>query len=356
MSDTTVSVAMPVCNVERFLAESIESVLGQTFTGFEFIIVDFGSTDKSRAIVANVAAKHNRIRAYEIPNCVLAEGRNASCSHARGRYVAVMDADDVCLPERLKWEVDFMEANPEVGLVGGATDWIDSMGRSLGLHDFPTEDREIKLALETRFPFCHPTILMRHVVFEEVGGYRKPFVFAHDYDLGVRVAERFRCANLKQVVLKYRIHPQQVSLGRQQQQTLCRLAAQASAAFRKSGKPDPLDSAEQITPAMLVAFGAPEDRQRSIVAADRRNWIRTMTAAGEYSAALQAALDLLHADHAGVEAWQIADLHLTMAQVYWKQGEFLSSLASVCRAVARRPLIVGRPLRGLFRRNADGAT
>jgi hypothetical protein len=354
MSDPAVSVAMAVCNVERFLAESIESVLGQTFADFEFLMVDFGSTDKSKTIAASYAAKDSRIKVYEVPNCGLAEARNAACAHAQGRYLAVMDADDVCLPERLKWEVDFMERNPEVGLVGGATDWIDSMGRSLGLHEFPTEDREIKLALETRFPFCHPTILMRHAVFKEVGGYRKPFVFAHDYDLGVRVAERFRCANLKQVVLKYRIHSHQVSLRGQQQQTLCRLAAEGSAAFRKSGKPDPLDVVEQITPATLVALGVPEDRQRNILAADCRNWIRSMVAAGENSAALQAASDLLLSGRAGVEAWQIADLHLTMAQLYWKQGMFLSSVASAGRAVARRPLIFGRPLKACFRRDKGG--
>jgi hypothetical protein len=351
MSDPAVSVAMAVCNVERFLAESIESVLRQTFADFEFIIVDFGSTDKSKAIAASYAAKDRRIKFYEITNRGLAEARNAACSHAQGRYIAVMDADDVSLPERLEWEVDFLERKPEVGLVGGATDWIDSAGRSLGLHEFPTEDREIKLALESRFPFCHPTILMRNVVFKEVGGYRKPFVFAHDYDLGVRIAERFRCANLKQVVLKYRIHPHQISLRGQRQQTLCRLAAQASVAFRKSGKPDPLDSAEQITSPTLVALGVPEDRQRKILAADCRNWIRSMSAAGENSAALQAASDLLQSDRAGVEAWQIADLHLTMAQLYWQQGKPSRAILAIGRALATRPLVTGRPLKALLRRD-----
>src|ERR1700751_330870 len=98
MNDPVVSVAMAVCNVGRFLAESIESVLAQTFSDFEFIIVDFGSTDKSKAIAASYAGKDSRIKVYEIPVCGLAEARNAACSHARGRYIAVMDADDFCLP------------------------------------------------------------------------------------------------------------------------------------------------------------------------------------------------------------------------------------------------------------------
>jgi len=349
-----VSVAMVVCNAQQFLAEAIESVLAQTFIDFEFLIGDFGSTDDSKAIIAAYTANDNRIKFLELPKSGLVEARNAACCHAQGNYVAVMDADDVCLPNRLRWEVEFMERHPDVGVVGGATDWIDAGGRSLGVHDFPTEDREIKSALETRFPFCHPTLLIRNAAFKTVGGYRKAFAFAHDYDLGVRLAERFECANLEQVVLKYRIHPGQVSLRKQKQQTLCRLAAQASVPFRRSGKPDPLDGAGEITPATLVALGVPEARQRNILAADGRNWIRSMVAAGEHSAALAAAADLLNTDCKDIEAWQIADLHLTMARLYWKQGHILQAAGAATRAVAKRPLILGRPLKALIRRDQPG--
>jgi len=354
MSVSQVSVAIVVCNAQEFLGEAIESVLAQTFTDFEFLIGDFGSTDESKAIVAGCAAKDRRIKFIELAKSGLAEARNAACSHAQGRYIAVMDADDVCLPDRLGCEVAFMEEHPDVGLVGGATDWIDAAGRSLGVHDFPAEDHEIKAALETRFPFCHPTLLIRSEAFRAVGGYRKAFVFAHDYDLGVRVAERFQCANVKQVVLKYRIHPGQVSLRKQKQQTLCRLAAQASVPFRRSGKPDPLDGANEITPATLAALGVPEARQRSILTADGRNWIRSMSAAGEYSAALAAASDLLSTNSRDVEAWQIADLHLSMARLHWKQGNILLAASAATRAVAKRPLILGRPLRSLIRSKRSG--
>jgi hypothetical protein len=344
---------MAVCNVERFLGEAIESVLSQTFQDFEFVVVDFGSTDRSRAIVEGYAASDRRITVFEIPTCGLAEARNAACFRAQGHYLAVMDADDICLPERLELEVNFMGRNPDVAMVGGATNWIDSAGRSLGVRGFPLEDLEIKSELETRFPFSHPTILMQRTAFGAVGGYRKAFVAGQDYDLGVRISERFRCANLPQVVLKYRIHPQQISLQKQQQQTFGRLAALASARLRKAGQPDPLDSTDQITPATLAAMGVPGDRLQSVLAADRRNWIRSMSSAGEYSAALAAAWDLLQNDHSGVESWQIADLHLTIAQLHWKQGSVLRSTASALHAIAKRPQILGRPLRALFRRSAN---
>jgi hypothetical protein len=263
-----------------------------------------------------------------------------------------MDADDVCLPGRLQAQVELLEKNSEIALTGGATDWIDAQGRSVGVRNFPTNPSEIKAILETRFPFNHPAITMRREAFESVGRYRKPFVFAHDYDLVLRMSERYACSNVEELVLKYRIHPQQVSMQKQEQQTLCRLAAQASARSRRNGKQDPLNTTEKITPETLVALGISEDRQRSVIASDRRNWIRSMSAANEYSAALSAANDLLHSDRSGVESWQIADLYLTMARMQWKQGLFWTSALSTMRAVATRPLILGRPLRGLVGRSS----
>jgi glycosyltransferase involved in cell wall biosynthesis len=340
---------MVVRNAERFLTESIESVLAQTFRDFEFIIVDFGSTDNSKAIVSSYAAEDSRIHLHEIPNCGLADARNAGCSRARGKYIAVMDADDVCLPARLALEVDFMEKNPQVGVMGGATEWIDGAGGSLGIRSFPVDDRDIKSTLLTSFPFCHPTMLVRAEAFCQVGGYRTPFVFAQDYDLGLRISERFACANLSEVVLKYRIHPSQVSLRKQTQQTLCKLAAQASAASRKNGA-DALDGITEITPEVLTKLGVTPARQQSTIASDCRNWIRSMCTAGEYSVALDAASGILHSDRKYVERWQIADLYLTMAWLYWKQKRHVKSMLSVLRAFFIRPVILGRSFRPLLQR------
>src|SRR5580704_9505554 len=100
MNEPVVSVVMVVCNVDRFLAEAVESILAQTFREFEFVIVDFGSSDKSKEIVSKYAAKDERIKQHEIAHCGLAEARNAGCFLARGKYIAVMDADDMALPER----------------------------------------------------------------------------------------------------------------------------------------------------------------------------------------------------------------------------------------------------------------
>jgi hypothetical protein len=359
MSVPQVSVVMAVCNVERFLAESIESVLEQTFTEFEFIIVDFGSTDNSKALASVYAAKDSRIKLHEIPSCVLPVARNAACALARGQYLAVMDADDVCLPDRLRWEVEFMMQHPEIALLGGATEWIDSVGRPLGVQDVPCEDQQIRMTLISRCPFWHPTLLVRREAFVRIGGYREAFVFAHDYDMELRVAEHFGCANLKQVVLRYRIHPSQVTFRKQNLQTLCKLAAQVSAASRREHKEDPLDAVSEITPALLTALGVSEAAQQNALVSDCRNWIRAMSAASEPAKSLAAALEVLGSKLPYVERWQIADLQLTVALLYWQQERFAKSFVSVMQALAIRPAIIGRPFRrlvGRFRRLSAGDT
>jgi hypothetical protein len=349
MNKPLVSVVMVVCNVDRFLAESIESVLAQTFSDFEFIIVDFGSTDQSKAIISSYAARDSRIRMHEIPNCGLAVARNASCALARGQYIAIADADDVCLPERLLWQIEFMEKHPGVGLLGGAMEWIDAKGRRLFVNGGPTEDHEIRSALAFRNPFGQNAVMIRRDTFTFVGGYRTVFAQAEDYDLWLRISEHFQCANLKQVVVKYRVHPNQESFRRRRQQTLCKLAAQVSALSRGNGKPDPLESVQEITPALLMGLGVPQARQQTALASDFYDWIRNMCLAGEYSVALQAAVEILRSsDLERANGRPIANLWLTAAWLYWKRREFLNSLFALARAVMIRPVVVGRPLKQLL--------
>jgi Glycosyl transferase family 2 len=350
MNEPLVSVVMVVCNVERFLAEAIESILRQTFRDFEFIIFDFGSTDRSKTIASNFAAKDGRVKLHEIPTCSLPEARNAASFLAQGRYIAVMDADDVAAPERLMSEVEFMEKHPEVGVLGGATEWIDANGKSLHLHSFPTEDRELRSALTKGCPFWHATVLIRKEAFDLSGGYRPVFLQAEDYDLWLRIAEHYDCANLKQVVLKYRIHPYQVSMRRQRQQALCVLAAQSSASARKNGIYDPLNSMGEITPATVDALGVTEATQQRVLAAECLRWVQHMCMAGETSTALEAAIEMLQYDWEFADSWRIADLHLIIARLYWERRQVLRSVLALGRAVATRPIIVGRPLKELLGR------
>ncbi len=355
MNKPMVSVAMVVCNVERFLAEAIESILAQTYRDFEFVIVDFGSTDRSKEIIAGYAAKDSRVKLHEIPHCGLAEARNAGCLLAQGQYLAIMDADDVSLPERLMLQVEFMEKHPRVGVLGGAVDWMDGTGKFVR-SPFATlepaiSDTEIRSVLPTRNVFCQPSVMIRREAFALTGGYRGAFAPAEDYDLWLRISEHFEMANLEQVILKYRIHPHQVSVRKHKQQNLSTLAALASAASRKSGSADPWNSVAEITPELLIELGISEATQQSSFATGYMGWIKIMCAAGEWSTALHTGIEMLKSsDWKCLEKRERADMYLKVSELYWKNNRFLMSAITLGQAVRVRGMVTGRRLKPLLRR------
>ncbi len=349
-----VSVVMPVRNMEQFLAESIEGILGQTFREFELIILDFGSTDKSKAIASRYEALDDRVKLHEFPACGLAEARNAGSSLAQGRYIAVQDADDVSLPDRLRTEVEFLERNPDAGLVGAFSEWVDVNCKSMHVPGLPTDEQEIKLALFSDFPFCHTSLLIRKDVFDLVGGYRPVMTHAHDYDLAVRISEQFRCANLSQVLVKYRIHLDQVSLSRHREQTLCRLAAQASAALRRAGKADLLNAIREITPASLVTLGVTQAQQESHVAASYERWIDHLIFVGERATALKMTLAVRQSRWQYLDQSRIAEFHFIAARLYWQEKKFTKSLLTLCHAVWKRPALAKRVVESLIWRLQRG--
>jgi hypothetical protein len=345
-----ISVTMAVRNAERYLAEAIESVLGQTFTDFEFIIVDFGSADKSKSIVSAYVRADSRIKYFEIPDTSLTAARNEACARAAGQYVAVMDADDICLPGRLQSEIAFMDKRPDVGLVGGTAEWINGVGQTIGIYPNAVEDDQIRLALLVKCPFWHPTVLVRREALARIGGYRDAFVLAHDYDMELRVAEHYRVANLADVVLKYRIHANQVSLKRQREQSLCKLAAQAAASRRKLGQPDPFSAGVKITPAALLSLGISEDTQGRHFFGDFHAWIMHMCLAGEFDVAISAVDEILQTTEVRYSyRWQRADLWLISARSRWGRGEYFKSLAAVLHSVTLSPSVLGRPLKHMLR-------
>jgi glycosyltransferase involved in cell wall biosynthesis len=345
-----VSVVMVTCNVERFLPEAIESVLNQTFRDFEFIIVDFGSTDDSKTIAADYASSDNRIKLHEIPPCCVAQARNAGCLLAQGQYIAVMDADDVSLPDRLMLEIDFMQKHPEICLLGGAAEWIDAKGRPLWTVHVPTEDEKIKIALHAQYPFIHSAILVRTEVFAHVGGYRPLLTHAEDYDLALRISEQFQCANLSKVIVKYRIHPNQVSLKGRKQQTLCKLAAQASAVSRRMAHMDPLNAVNEITPSVLAKMGVIETEQRAHIYAERRHWISHMSKAGEYRATLKCSAAALWSDRNSAARLHIADLHFEAAKFNWQKRRFFRGLLAASNAMIFHPVMAVRFAQAMTRR------
>lgn len=346
----TVSVVMVIRDVEQFLSEAIDSILIQSFQDFEFIIVDFGSTDGSKRIAGKYAAQDERIRLIEIPACTYIQAKIAACTFPRGRYIAIQDADDVSLPDRLQDEVDYLERHRRVALLGGSVQRIDGEGKMLGAPSFPeTKDQELRRELMERNPFWHPTVLLRTDAYREIGGYRAVFAQSDDYDLWLRIVERYGCANLDRVVLRYRIHPNQLSLQKKKDQVLCALAARAAAALRAAGKADPLDAAQVITPDLLAEMGVGRDRQQIAVAEAFSYWIQQLYMAGEYPAVEQACKEMIiECRKKYVGSRLIADTLMMSAKASWKLGNVARTGITVSRAIWTSPRILARPLKPLL--------
>jgi glycosyltransferase involved in cell wall biosynthesis len=220
MSPPIVSVLMPVYNAQRYLAEAVESILQQSFTDFEFLIVNDGSTDRSLKILQRYAAQDARIRLISRPNTGYVKALNEMLAVAQGDLIARMDADDVAMPDRLARQVEFLQQHPDVVCVGGAQDWIDEAGRFLLHHPEAEQDDEIQqLALSGQTPINHPSALIRRWAMQQVGGYDESMHPAEDLDLWLKLGEIGKLANLKDTVLRYRQHDQSVSERLQVEQT-----------------------------------------------------------------------------------------------------------------------------------------
>jgi len=198
---------MPVYNAQRYVAEAVESILNQTFSDFEFIIIDDGSTDGSLAILQKYAEQDERIRLVSRPNTGIVGALNEGIDMARGEYIARMDADDVSIPSRLELQLGYMRENPQCVAVGGLMLMVDPSGAPLMIWDIARTHEEIdRLHLSGQGgAMPHPASMLRRNALLSVGGYREG-VHAEDLDLFLRLAEIGELTNLPSVVLRYRQH------------------------------------------------------------------------------------------------------------------------------------------------------
>lgn len=207
-----VTVLLPVYNGERFLADAINSVLRQTFTDFELLVVDDGSTDGSAGIAESY--RDPRIRVVRNENRLKLSGAlNRGLDSAVGTYVARMDADDICVPERLRIQTGFMDSHPEIGMSGG---WVRAFGdhpSSGTTFQFPLASEEIRASLLFDNPFAHPSVIFRKSLFDKFDlRFDGTYYPAEDRELWIRALEHFPAANIPRVLLQYRLHPGSMTL------------------------------------------------------------------------------------------------------------------------------------------------
>lgn len=224
-SSPSVSVVMSVYNGASHLAESVASILNQSFDDFEFIIINDGSTDGSALILDDFARTDPRIKILHQSNAGLPASLNTGIAMARGEIIARMDADDVAAESRFDLQVSYLRSHPEVGVVGGQCGYIDEHGGHTGkMWHVPTSSGAV--VWKTLFRTCipHPGSMIRRSVLQELGGYDSLLRTNQDYDLWTRALFVTKLSNVSEIVVWRRVSPSQLSQSSyaQQQQNALR--------------------------------------------------------------------------------------------------------------------------------------
>lgn len=231
-----VSVLMAAYNPGRYLAEAICSVLAQTFTRFELVVLDDGSTDGTWELLQDFAVRDSRVRPFR-------NDRNLGFSGTRNRlftlmnpaseYIAVLDSDDVALRDRLENQLGFLEAHPELGAVGSSIIIIGEDSRITGFRSYPETASAVRTSALCANPLAHSTLFMRKSVHEQLGGYGTELSCCEDYDYLLRMLAITDIANLPVPQVAYRISASQWTKRRIRHSLLVSQKVQRRHFFRK---------------------------------------------------------------------------------------------------------------------------
>ena len=194
---------MTVFNAERFLSDSINSLLGQDFKDWELNVVENGSTDRSPEILSKF--DDPRIVKRFLPNNIgRTKALNLALSDSEAPYVAILDADDLSHPLRMSKEFYFLENNPHIGLVGSWSCFIDDLGNTYAKHTPPATHRELIRCMATSNPFVHSSVMFRRSILDQVGNYDERFDYAQDFNLAFRIASQSEIAVIAEYLCSWR--------------------------------------------------------------------------------------------------------------------------------------------------------
>ena len=202
-----ISVITTAFNAEKTIAETVESILDQTFRNFEFVIVDDGSDDDTVQTIEK--SGDDRIRLLKREHFGRSFSLNYAIQHTRGAYIANIDADDIALPERLEKQFLFLNKHPDVALLGTFAHELNEYTGERKEIILPTEDENLRTALAFYCPFIHSSIMLRRNALKSVGIYNRKLQHSEDFDLWIRIAAKHKIANLAEALVIKRIHPLQ---------------------------------------------------------------------------------------------------------------------------------------------------
>jgi glycosyltransferase involved in cell wall biosynthesis len=288
-----ISVIMSVYNGSRYLNESIASILSQTFTDWEFIIINDGSTDNSESIVQGWQKQDERIKLISRSNKGLTISLNQGLSYAQGEYIARMDADDIALPDRFAKQVAFLDENPDHVAVGCRMLVIDPEGMPIFTCSTLTTHEEIDAAYMAGQAgiIGHPAVMMRRSTLQSIGGYREKFTYAQDRDLFLRLAEVGKLANLPDTLMKFRLYPTSVGHSRRSEQKQCANLATIEAHQRRGLEPPILSDSSREPPKSISDL--------------HRQWTWWALRSGNLATARKHAILALARQPLAVESWKV---------------------------------------------------
>ncbi len=207
MTAPTVAFVINVRNGERFVREAVASALTQTYPILRVHVVDDGSDDRTVDVVQEI--DDPRVDIVRQPPRGVPFAKNAGLARVEADYVAYLDSDDVCKPDRIERQAAYLSANPEVLVVGSALELMDESGVYVGVRRYPATDAEIRKMLPLASPFAQSAILARTEAVRRAGGYDERYKSANDYSLWLRLSTMGRLANLHEALVRYRLHPNQ---------------------------------------------------------------------------------------------------------------------------------------------------
>lgn len=221
-----ISSILPCYNAEKFIKESIESVLSQTYENWELIIIDDGSKDNSAKIIKSF--QDSRIKYFKNnKNIGVVKSLNKGVKKAQGTYIARIDADDRMAPQRLEKQITFLSQNPEYAVVGSAHRLINAQGFTISYYRYPQHNEEIQWYKNFINPFSHPSVMLRKDIFEDYN-YSDAFPYCEDYELWFRILENHKGYNLPEALTDYRIHGENLSIQKSKEQKENTIALVAS--------------------------------------------------------------------------------------------------------------------------------
>jgi glycosyltransferase involved in cell wall biosynthesis len=207
-----VTVLMSVYNGQRYLKESISSVLNQSFREFEFIIINDGSTDHSENIIKKFCILDNRIRFIQKKNTGLTQSLNKGIEIAKGEWIARIDADDICEKKRLETQYFYAQSKKSLVLIGSGFVKINHEGLQSKIYKYPCEHNQLKeLLIKKKFFYPHSSFFIRSESIKKLNGYRERIKRSQDFDLGLRLSEIGEIACIEEPLVRIRKHKNQVS-------------------------------------------------------------------------------------------------------------------------------------------------